>query len=131
MGVGVAIFASLVFRMLTVFDIEVPSSYPALVLGALLFVTAATAFGLVVSAFVRSQIAAVFATAIIVLIPTINFSGMMYPTSTLDGAAAVIGQAFPALYFNRSALAFSIRASAFRRSLPITCCLRAFVRFSG
>jgi len=80
-------------------------------LGALLFTTAATAFGLVVSTFVRSQIAAIFATAIIVMIPTVNFSGMMYPVSTLEGAAAMIGKAFPALYFQQ------ISAGVFNKGL--------------
>jgi ribosome-dependent ATPase len=36
-----------------------------------------------------------------VTVPTINFSGMMYPVSTLEGGARLIGQMFPALYFQR------------------------------
>jgi len=72
-----------------------------LALGALLFVTATTGFGLVVSAFVRSQIAAIFATAILCMIPTVNFSGMLYPIATLDPVSRAIGEAFPALYFQR------------------------------
>jgi ribosome-dependent ATPase len=54
-----------------------------------------------VSSFVRSQIAAIFGSAIIVSVPTVNFSGMMYPVSTLDGGAYVTGHLFPALYFQR------------------------------
>jgi len=100
-GVALVSFASLVALMLAVFGIGMSGSFPALALGALLFTTAATAFGLVVSTFVRSQIAAIFATAIIVMIPTVNFSGMMYPISTLEGGAAFIGEAFPALYFQQ------------------------------
>lgn len=57
--------------------------------------TAATAFGLVITTFVRSQIAAIFATAIIVMIPTVNFSGMLYPVATLGR----IRQAFLPPYF--------------------------------
>ncbi|KAA3630555.1 MAG: ATP-binding cassette domain-containing protein [Proteobacteria bacterium] len=113
-GVAMASFASLVVLMLTVFGIGLPGSFPALVLGALFFTTAATAFGLVVSTFVRSQIAAIFATAIIIMIPTVNFSGMMYPVSTLDGGAALIGQAFPALYFQQ------ISAGVFNKGLDFS-----------
>jgi len=94
-----------------VFGIGMPGSVFALLLGALLFTTAATAFGLVVSTFVRSHIAAIFATAIIVMIPTVNFSGMMYPVSTLDRGAAFVGQAFPALYFQQ------ISAGVFNKGL--------------
>ena len=112
-GVAMASFASLVLLMVLAFGISIPGSFPALLLGALLFTTAATAFGLVVSTFVRSQIAAIFATAIIVMIPTVNFSGMMYPVSTLEGGAAFIGQAFPALYFQQ------ISAGVFNKGIGI------------
>ncbi len=79
----------------------VPSvgSFAALALGALAFVMAGTAFGLVVSTLVRSQIAAIFGTAIVTMIPTVNFSGMLYPTSSLEGPAIVISAAFPSTYF--------------------------------
>jgi len=124
-GVAMASFVSLVLVMLVVFQIGAPSSYSALILGALLFVTAATAFGLVVSAFVRSQIAAVFATAIVVMIPTVNFSGMMYPTSSLEGAAAVIGQSFPALYFQR------ISAGVFNKGLGFSTLFFEYLTLAG
>jgi ribosome-dependent ATPase len=110
-AVGMASFAILATLMLTVFGLPWPHDPGALILGALLCVTAATGFGLVVSTFVRSQIAAIFATAIIVMVPTINFSGMLYPVSTLEGAAAVIGRGFPALYFQR------ISAGVFNKDL--------------
>ena len=113
-GVAMVSFASLVVLMLTVFGIGMPGSFLALVLGALLFTTAATAFGLVVSTFVRSQIAAVFATSIVIMIPALNFSGMMYPVSTLEGGAALIGQAFPALYFQK------ISAGVFNKGLDFS-----------
>lgn len=112
-AVGMASCAILVGLMLSVFGLPWPRDPVALGLGALLCVTAATGFGLVVSTFVRSQIAAIFATSIIVMVPTINFSGMLYPVSTLTGAAALIGQGFPALYFQR------ISAGVFNKDLGL------------
>ncbi|HUS53967.1 MAG TPA: ABC transporter permease, partial [Thermohalobaculum sp.] len=100
-GVALISFISLVGLMLTVFGLHIEGSLPALVIGAILYTTAATAFGLVISTFVSSQIAAVFATSIIVMIPTINFSGMLYPVATLEGSSRILGQSFPALYFQR------------------------------
>jgi len=100
-GLAMVSFASLVALMLTLFGVPFSGGAGALIVGALLYTTAATAFGLVVSAFVGSQIAAIFATAIIVTIPTVNFSGMMYPVATLEGGARLIGQGFPALYFQK------------------------------
>lgn len=99
--VAMVSFVILVGMLLGVFGLRIEGSPLALVTGALLYTAAATAFGLVISTFVRSQIAAIFGSAIIVMIPTLNFSGMLYPVSTLDGMARVIGQSFPALYFQR------------------------------
>ncbi|MBY8976849.1 ribosome-associated ATPase/putative transporter RbbA [Rhodobacteraceae bacterium NNCM2] len=112
-GVGLISFVILVAIMLTVFGLRVQGSAAALVLGAVVYTAAATAFGLVVSTFVSSQIAAVFASAIIVMIPTINFSGMMYPVATLQGGARVLGHSFPPLYFQK------ISAGVFNKGLSL------------
>ncbi|MGI3211937.1 ribosome-associated ATPase/putative transporter RbbA [Roseovarius tibetensis] len=100
-AVAMVSFVILVGMLLVVFGLRIEGSLLALVTGALLYTTAATGFGLVISTFVRSQIAAIFGSAIIVIIPTVNFSGMLYPVSTLDGVARIIGESFPALYFQR------------------------------
>jgi len=47
----------------------------------------------------RSQIAAIFATAIGTILPTVQFSGLINPVSSLEGAGAAIGHVFPATYF--------------------------------
>jgi len=100
-GIGMVSFAVLTAIIVFVFGVAVKGSLLALATGALLLAGAATAFGLVISTFVRSQIAAIFGSAIIVMVPTVNFSGMMYPVSALEGNAKVIGTLFPALYFQR------------------------------
>lgn len=100
-GVAMASFASLVAMMMGVFGVPFPSSPLALILGALVYVMAATSFGLLVSCFVQTQIAAIFATAILLVVPVINFSGMLYPVSTLGAGTSLIGQGFPAFYFQR------------------------------
>jgi ribosome-dependent ATPase len=48
----------------------------------------------------RTQIAAVFGTAIVSAIPTILFSGMIVPVSSLTGLARVMGYGFPSAWFN-------------------------------
>lgn len=47
----------------------------------------------------RSQIAAIFATTLITLIPAVQFSGMIDPVSSLQGAGAFIGKICPTTYF--------------------------------
>ncbi|MFN3623364.1 MAG: ribosome-associated ATPase/putative transporter RbbA [Hyphomicrobium sp.] len=100
-GIGLLNFIVLTTIIVVAFRVPITGSFLALATGAVLFAGAATAFGLVISTFVRSQIAAIFGSAIIVTIPTVNFSGMMYPVSALEGGARVIGTLFPALYFQR------------------------------
>jgi ribosome-dependent ATPase len=57
-------------------------------LAALLYVTIATGLGLLISTFMKSQIAAIFGTAIITLIPATQFSGMIDPVASLEGPGA-------------------------------------------
>ncbi|WP_212525796.1 ribosome-associated ATPase/putative transporter RbbA [Actibacterium sp. MT2.3-13A] len=100
-AVAMVSFAILLGMLMTIFGLRIQGSALALVTGAAVYTLATTAFGLVISSFVRSQIAAIFGSAIIVMIPTVNFSGMLYPVATLDGATRVIGQSFPPLYFQK------------------------------
>ena len=97
-------FLSLWLLAALVFGIELTGSISALVVGAVCYVASTTAFGLLVSTFVRTQIAAVFATSIIIMIPTVNFSGFMTPISSLDEAGRLFGLAFPATYFQQISL---------------------------
>jgi ribosome-dependent ATPase len=54
---------------------------------------------MMISAFTTSQIAALFGTAILTVLPATQFSGMMIPVSSLTGFAAVMGRCFPMSYF--------------------------------
>ena len=74
----------------------------------LLFSLTATALGLLASTLVRSQVAAIFGCSLLCLIPSANFSGLLYPVSTMTGASYVIGKAFPSSWFQLVSLgAFS------------------------
>jgi ribosome-dependent ATPase len=59
---------------------------------------------MVTSTFTKSQVAAVFVTAILTIVPTIQFSGLLQPVSTLTGNAAVVGKVWPASYYMHSSL---------------------------
>ena len=103
-GIAVVNFLSMWLLAVLVFGIDLTGSASALVVGAVCYVMATTAFGLLVSTFVRTQIAALFASAIIIVIPTVNFSGFMTPVSSLDEGGRVFGLSFPAAYFQRISL---------------------------
>ena len=98
-AVGLVSFLTLTSMAVLVFGVPLRGDPLALLLGVVLYVFATTAFGLVVSTFVRSQLAAIFACAILTVIPAVNFSGFLSPVSGLTGAARVTGAMFPAGYF--------------------------------
>lgn len=92
-------FLLLTLLAVTLFGVPVKGSFGTLLLGAALYVTAATALGLLMSSFVRTQIAAIFGTAVATLLPATQFSGMIDPVSSLQGAGRLIGQIYPTTHF--------------------------------
>ena len=99
--VGAVNYLALLLMMIFWFQVPLKGSFAALSLGTFLMVCVSTALGLLVSSFVRSQVAAIFVTAIITLIPTINYSGFLYPISTMTGTAYWVGTIFPASWYMR------------------------------
>jgi ribosome-dependent ATPase len=68
-------------------------------LGGIVYVFATTGFGLLISVFAATQTAAIFAAAIITILPAVQFSGMFVPTSSLTGGAWFAAKIFPSTYF--------------------------------
>jgi ribosome-dependent ATPase len=124
-GLAMLSYLSLVFLSIVLLQVPLKGSFFGLTLGALCFVFATTALGLLISAFLRSQVAATFASAIICLIPSINFSGLLYPVSTLDGAALWVGKGFPASWFQLISL------GAFTKGLDAGAFLPACAALTG
>lgn len=92
-------FLLLVVLAVTVFRVPLTGSFLTLGLATLIYVTVATAMGLLMSTFMRSQIAAIFGTSIATILPAVQFSGMIDPVSSLEGAGALVGQVFPMTYY--------------------------------
>ena len=106
-------FLGLLALALLLFRVPVKGSFPALAAGALLYVMATTGFGLLVSTFVRTQVAALFATAVIVTIPAVNFSGLLKPVASLAGSARAMGYGFPSVYFQQISVGTFAKALGF------------------
>ena len=92
-------FVLLAVLAVTVFGVPLKGSFLALTAATLLYVSAATAMGLLISTFMRSQIAAIFGTAVLTILPATQFSGMLDPVSSLEGAGALIGRIYPTTYY--------------------------------
>ena len=97
--IGMVNYAVLVLMAVVVFGVPLKGSGWMLTLCTLLYVTATTALGMLVAAFTSSQVAAVFITAILTILPTTQFSGLLQPVSTLDGGARVFGTLWPTSYY--------------------------------
>jgi len=98
-GLAMINFLLMVLLALMLFQVPITGSFGALVLATLLYVTCSTAFGLLVSSFMRSQVAAIFGTAALTIVPAVNFSGMTNPVSSQEGLGRLIGEIYPTSHF--------------------------------
>jgi ribosome-dependent ATPase len=92
-------FIGLMVLSVTLFGVHFKGSLAAITLGALLYVTATSGLGLLMSTFTRSQVAAIFGTAIATMTPAFAFSGLNSSVSALEGGAAVFSKIYPTTHF--------------------------------
>ena len=97
-ALGVVNFLLMAALAVTIFGVPMKGSFWVLLLASGLFVGFATGFGLFVSTLVRGQIAAIFATMIATMIPTIQYAGLINPVASLEGIGAAIGRVYPATH---------------------------------
>jgi len=81
------------------FRVPFKGSFAVFFTASLLFVLCSTGIGLIISLLVRTQMAALIITIIIAMVPTILFSGLLVPVSSLSPAAQVQAHFFPAMYY--------------------------------
>jgi ribosome-dependent ATPase len=112
-GVALINFGTLLLMALFVFDVPVKGSFAALMVGAVLYCIATTGLGLLVSSFLKTQIAAIFAAAIVTTVPAIQFSGFLMPVSSMSPDAQAIGRIFPSSYFQQISVGTFTKALEF------------------
>jgi ribosome-dependent ATPase len=112
-GIALIQFVTLVALAVLLFHVPVKGSLLTLAFGGVLFVLASTGFGLLLSVFCTSQTAAIFAAAIIAILPAVQFSGMFVPVSSLTGGAAIAAKIFPSTYFQ------AVSVGAFTKALGL------------
>ena len=81
------------------FGVPLNGSAAALLTGTLLMCATTTATGLLVSCFTRSQVAAIFITAVGTVMPAMSFSGFLVPISSLQGGAYIMGKILPSAWY--------------------------------
>ncbi len=98
-GLALLNFGLMFLMALFIFQVPLKGSFLTLLLGVIVYVTTTTAYGMLISAFASTQIAALFATAILTVLPATQFAGQQVPVSSLSGTAQIMGRAFPMTYF--------------------------------
>ncbi|MCT0213945.1 ribosome-associated ATPase/putative transporter RbbA [Synechococcus sp. CS-1324] len=113
-------YTLLTLLAVTLFAVPLTGSVAAQASGALIYVTCATGLGLLISTLVRTQIAALFTTAVLTILPATSFCGLLDPVSSLQGAGALIGAIYP------TAHALTISTGTFSKELGFGDLLRPF-----
>ena len=120
-ALGMLNYFLLVLFAVFIFQVPFTGSFLTLSFAALFYVFCATSLGLLISAFTRSQIAALFGTALLTLVPAVQFSGMIDPVSSMQGAGRWIGEIYPATHF------LTISRGVFSKGLSYTDLQSAFI----
>ncbi len=119
-------FVVMMVMAITVFGVSPKGSVLGLSIAAACYVLATTAIGLVSSAFTRTQIAALFGTALISIIPAVQFTGFMQPVATAEGLPRLIGTFFPTTYFMRASVGVFAKSLSLSEVLPFALILLLF-----
>jgi ribosome-dependent ATPase len=113
-AVAMVNFVFLLLMAIFVFGVPLKGPFLTLLIGTIVYVISTTGFGQLISSFTRTQVAAVFATAILSIVPAVNFSGLFAPVSSLSGTAKILGLTFPSAWYQ------PITVGVFAKALGMT-----------
>ena len=116
--IGLLNFLILTLMVIVILQVPLKGSFIGLFIGAFFYVFASTGFGLLIASITRTQVASIFATAILCMLPTLQFSGIFQPTSTLEGAGKVFGTLWPATYYMHLSVAAFTKGLVFWDLIP-------------
>lgn len=117
-GIAMVNFAFLFLMAIFLFGVPLKGPFATLLLGTIVYVVSTTGFGQLISSFTKTQVAAVFATAILSIVPAVNFSGLFAPVSSLSGTAKVLGLSFPSAWYQPITVGVFTKALGFAQMWP-------------
>jgi ribosome-dependent ATPase len=121
LALGMLNFLIMTALAVTVIGVPMKGDFWAAVVGALLYVSCTTGIGLLVSTLTRTQVAALFATTVLTLIPASYFCGLIDPVSSLEGFGRLTGEIYPTTYF------MTISRGTFNKALGFAGLYRSFI----
>lgn len=98
---AVSIFNLINLLLLAVFVLHVPVNGSLVTLGlvSLLFIVVSLALGLMISSVVETQLVALLISGMVLMLPVILLSGLMFPIETMPVALQALAQLLPAKWF--------------------------------
>jgi ribosome-dependent ATPase len=117
-AIGFASFLTVLLMAIYMFGVPVKGSSATLFTAIVIYIVAATGFGLLVSCFTSTQVAAIFTSMILTVVIGVNFSGLLVPFSSLSGPALWLGVSFPSLWFTQIALGTFTKGLGFEDLWP-------------
>ncbi len=96
------------------FHVPFKGSVVLFLVGSTLYVVTTASIGLLVSSFVRTQLAGIVVTAILTVVPALLYSGMLVPIAGMNSDTRLMAELLPAMYYNR------IVVAAFLKNLPLS-----------
>lgn len=125
-GLATFVYVLLMGLNLYVFDVRFVGNPLVLTAAALLYITASVGLGLLISVFCSSQVAAMLVTFIALMTPSMMFSGLMTPISSMDPSAQMISRVIPASYFISMVRGVFLKGLGFRHFASDLLTLGAF-----
>lgn len=93
--------ANILWIMVTsLFGVPFKGNLPFFAVATGIYVVCSTGIGLLVSAFVRTQVAAMLITTVLTVVPAWLYSGTMIPIESLKKEAWIEAHMFPCMYYN-------------------------------
>jgi len=98
-ALGMLSFLLLVLLAVTLFRVPMKGDFLTDAAGTLLYIACSTGIGILISTLTRTQVAALFATTILTLVPASNFCGITDPVSSLTGFGRFVGSIYPTAHY--------------------------------
>lgn len=92
-------YVTLTLLAVMVFKVPITGSLALMTVATFFFVIFSTGIGLFSSTLTKSQIAAMFISIIITMIPAVQYSELLNPVSSLEGVGYYIGHIYPVTYY--------------------------------
>ncbi len=126
--IGISMVNVAVLWLMAVLVFDVPFKGHALLFfsASALFILCTTGIGLLISLLVQTQMAALLITMVVAMVPTILFSGLLVPVSSLSRGAQVQAHLYPAMYYTNIVRGSFLKGSGLRILWPDVAALALF-----